>query len=800
MNTPLRSTLALALLSGAAALSHELLWTRRLIDLLGATGEATSRVFGCFFLGLAIGSIVAARWLPRINSHWRAVAGCEVAIALLSVPVITLPWWSDWVWPALGPELLVGWQGAAVKPLLSVAVVLPPAVPMGMTLPLFAAALLQGKGALSRQGVLLYGVNSLGGVVGLLVTSTVLLGLLGVVGSMMAAAATNLLVAALALVLHRKPLGDTPPPETKKQTRRAARQARKTKPLKQETPLGLRAALLLSFLSGLAMLTLEVLSIRMLGLAIPSSLQAAVAVLVSVILLLAIAAIAFPLLLKVHASPKNWLVLSLSGAALASSLAPSLFYRGSNELSQVTLPGGQPAATTTEFTLAVCALALSTIGPALLLGGMVLPAVFGWIGGEAGDRRGEGLGYLLAANGVGGILGAELTDLIVLPQLGIYAGFAAVGVLYALAVPLVLRPWAERSTPNLIASGVVVIATLCVGATLSSSIPYLNPQVAKVYKYNDSDTRFGREGVLLIIENEQQGRGILVNNQYVLGDTGFARDERREVLLPMLLHPQPKRVGCIGLATGISAGAALDYSAESKLTAVELSRLVTEAAAQHFSEFNGGLADNPRAQVVIEDGRTYLSAFRDHFDVIVGDLYRPYGAGEGRLFSVEHFRAARRALRDGGHYCQWLPMYQLTEEHFGIIAASFLKVFPDAELIRANHSADNPILGLVGCKEGRVDLTGLEDRCTALKSFGRVDDAELLSPERLRDFYLGRIDPQLATQYRLNTLDNALVELLAGQRRVTQNPRGVTADGQDPYLKGEAWDDFEDRLPEFLSE
>ncbi|MEM9185811.1 MAG: hypothetical protein AAGB00_04870 [Planctomycetota bacterium] len=795
---PLRSTLTLALLSGAAALSHELLWTRRLIDLLGATGEATSRVFGCFFLGLAIGALVAARVLPRVKSPWLAIAACEVAIALLSAPAMTLPWWSDWVWPALGPGLLVGWAGAATKTVLSVAVVLPPTIPMGMTLPFFTAALLHDRGTLSRQGVLLYGFNTLGGVVGLLVTSLVLLTSLGVVGSMATVAAVNLAIGGLAWRWHAAGQGVAAPSTANTAPGRDRRDRRRSRQSAPTTPLGRRSAMLLAFASGLAMLVLEVLSIRLLGLVVPSSLQATVAVLVAVILLLAAAAIAFPLLLRVNPQPKTWLLFTLSGAAVSASLTPWLFFRGSGQLWQLALPGGRTPATSVEFMWAVCLLALSTIGPAILLGGMVLPTVFAWVGSDQGDRRGKDLGYLLAANGVGGILGAEATDLLVLPRFGIYGGFCAVGVLYAAAAALVLQPWIEWKLSRVIATSIVFVAPLGTWWLIASRVPYLNPKVAKTFAYDDANTRFGRDGVLLIVKRADDSRGILVNNQYLLGSTGSRRDERREVLLPMLLHEKPERVLCVGLATGISAGAALDYSEPCELTAVEISQMVKTAATDHFGEFNGRLGEAPNVDLVVEDGRTYVAATTDRFDVIVGDLYRPYGAGEGRLYSVEHFRATRRALRGGGLFCQWLPMYQMTEEHFGIVAASFLQAYPDGELIRANHNAKNPMLGLLGTKNGPLDLTGLARRTAALESVGRVADSDLLSPEKLRDFYVGRLDAGYFQNHRLNTLDNALVELLAGQRRVTQRPQGPAAAGQDPYLKRRDWERFERRLSKMI--
>ena len=70
----------LAFFSGMAALSHELLWTRRLIDLLGATEWVTGRVLGLFFLGLSLGGWLACRLTENGNPAKR-LAMAELAIA-----------------------------------------------------------------------------------------------------------------------------------------------------------------------------------------------------------------------------------------------------------------------------------------------------------------------------------------------------------------------------------------------------------------------------------------------------------------------------------------------------------------------------------------------------------------------------------------------------------------------------------------------------------------------------------------------------------------------------------------------
>ena len=96
----------LPLLSGAAALSHELLWTRRLVDLLGATDWVIGRVLGLFFLGISLGGYLANRLQWTDRSVLKRLAITEFAIAILALPAAFLPTWTDWIWPLLGTCLL----------------------------------------------------------------------------------------------------------------------------------------------------------------------------------------------------------------------------------------------------------------------------------------------------------------------------------------------------------------------------------------------------------------------------------------------------------------------------------------------------------------------------------------------------------------------------------------------------------------------------------------------------------------------------------------------------------------------
>ena len=107
--------IALAFLSGSVALSHELLWTRRLVDLLGATESVTGRVLGLFFLGLSLGGWLATRWTKSSRNSAIQLGIAEISIAILSLPAIFLPVWADGLVSTLGTDLLVSWQGELLK-------------------------------------------------------------------------------------------------------------------------------------------------------------------------------------------------------------------------------------------------------------------------------------------------------------------------------------------------------------------------------------------------------------------------------------------------------------------------------------------------------------------------------------------------------------------------------------------------------------------------------------------------------------------------------------------------------------
>ena len=113
-----------------------------------------------------------------------------------------------------------------------------------------------------------------------------------------------------------------------------------------------------------------------------------------------------------------------------------------------------------------------------------------------------------------------------------------------------------------------------------------------------------------------------------------------------------------------------------------------------------GFSPIPRSTVLTDDGRHYLMATREKFDVIDADLFVPYRSGSGSLYTREHFESVKDRLNRDGIFVQWLPAYQVTEFEFHVIGRTMLEVFDQVSLWRCDFAPFDEVVAFVGHKGG----------------------------------------------------------------------------------------------------
>ena len=168
-----------AALSGACALGAEVVWTRLMSMLLLATVYVFSIILAVFLTGLAIGG-AGASWLIRRIRPQLALGLCQlllvVAIAWTAMVIVRiLPYWSDAILTTTNP-----WEMFLLDLQRCLFAILPPALLWGASFPLACAAAVSSPDedpARVAGGV--YAANTLGGIVGALAVSLVLIPWIG---------------------------------------------------------------------------------------------------------------------------------------------------------------------------------------------------------------------------------------------------------------------------------------------------------------------------------------------------------------------------------------------------------------------------------------------------------------------------------------------------------------------------------------------------------------------------------------------------------------------------------------------
>ncbi len=146
-----------------------------------------------------------------------------------------------------------------------------------------------------------------------------------------------------------------------------------------------------------------------------------------------------------------------------------------------------------------------------------------------------------------------------------------------------------------------------------------------------------------LVETDEYGTVLLLDNITQVAEKGDWQYHEPMVHFPMLAHTAPKRVLIIGGGDGGTLREVLKHPVE-HVDFVELDEEVVAFSREHLASVHQGAFDDPRMQLHFCDGRAWVEAHPDSYDIIIMDMTDPFGPSR-MLYTSEFFAAVRRALR-----------------------------------------------------------------------------------------------------------------------------------------------------------
>jgi len=657
----LRYFALLAFLSGAAALTYQVLWIRQLGIVVGVDVYAVTTGISAFFAGLALGSLVFGRRADGLRSPLRSYALLELAIAACAVAS------TSGLAHAAPSFVYLQQRVGAFAWLPGFFLVGLPAFLIGGTLPLLFRSWAPRIGV-AEGGGLLYAVNTAGGIAGALGTPFFLIPHFGIRGSALAAGAINVAVAFAAFFYRRNRV-----------ERESLREEAVESLLAGRTS---RFAVILYGISGAIALGYEVVWTQAIVPFMSTRAFAFAVVLATYLAGLMLGSALYSRFVARTSDPWGAFGVLISGAGILALLLVAGL--GHWLLVLQTQAEALVLSATGSILLGMCARFVIAAGSVVFLPTLMLGAAFPVVLKLAvGPRQiGKGIGDVLAFNTLGGIAGTLTTGFVLVPVFGAMRSLAILAVCASVVAAIaVLRGFRRESLVRL-----AVLSTAAFALIALFVVPRNRLAQSLTVARGGGDVIFYREtaaGTVAVLQ-EQKTKGDF-HRLYIQGvsNSGDAmpslRYMRLQALLPLLItNQEPKSALVIGYGTGITSGALLAVPSLQKRVCVELLPGVVDASPYFRGNFSA--AADPRLEIRIGDGRRELLRRSEQYDLITLEPPPPSAAGVANLYSTDFYHLAARRLQPGGMLAQWLPLGAQNTDDSRAIVRSFLDTFPYATL------------------------------------------------------------------------------------------------------------------------
>ncbi len=366
---------------------------------------------------------------------------------------------------------------------------------------------------------------------------------------------------------------------------------------------------------------------------------------------------------------------------------------------------------------------------------------------ESLDDSGKTVGTLSAFNTIGSIIGTFLPTFVTIPAVGTSITFL---IFSGILLVLGLIYFFSKKRKGKVCAAATVLFILCGIFGNSDSFAFWEKNLVyegeSIYNYlqvkeTDDSVILSTNvlfGVQSIMKKDDSLTGMYYD--YALAApvmAGIAENGEGDILI-------------LGMGTGTYAKQCMKYFDGIKVEGVEIDQKITDLAREYFE-----LPDT--VNVTTYDGRAYLQAIDDKYDVIMVDAYQditiPF-----QMSSIEFFTMVKEHLKDNGVMVVNMNMHSEEEGNINdYLSDTIANVFPHVYTVNVNGATNRELFATLN-EDAAGYLKESTDGNTADNSdyTAEIDNEELAAMMKAVD---AGLTPYERGEYLL-TDDKAPVELL----------------------------------------
>lgn len=152
---------------------------------------------------------------------------------------------------------------------------------------------------------------------------------------------------------------------------------------------------------------------------------------------------------------------------------------------------------------------------------------------------------------------------------------------------------------------------------------------------------------LVLFENPRFGKMLMLDGAVQVTEADEFVYHEMMAHVPLFAHGRAAQVLIVGGGDGGLAREVLKHDGVERLTEVEIDRGVVDFSLEYLPGLSAGAYDDPRLDLVIDDGAALVKRQSGAYDVILVDSTDPVGPG-AVLFTPEFYADCKRALKPGG--------------------------------------------------------------------------------------------------------------------------------------------------------